>query len=99
MNEIIKMHQDCITQVHANDYYLNRFQEVAERMNLAWVHPETDDLDMTTLCDLENPEMIVSFWNKFWCMLPDSPSIHRKPFYQICDICEYDYREDDERTN
>lgn len=94
MNELIEMHLNCIEQVKLRDYYLNRFQEVAERTGLAWAHPETNEIDDTMLYRLDNPEKIVGFWNKFWCALPDSNAIHRKPFYQICDICEYDYRDE-----
>lgn len=31
---------------------------------------------------------IASFWNVFWARLPDSRTIHRQPFYDICDLAE-----------
>lgn len=34
---------------------------------------------------------ISSFWNKFWWCLPDSRSIHRPPFNEICDMAEGSY--------
>lgn len=37
----------------------------------------------------------VSFWNDFWLALPDSPAIHRDPFYDICDIAERIFEDED----
>lgn len=38
--------------------------------------------------DVETPQDIVRFWNQFWFHLPDSGSIRRGPFFDICDIAE-----------
>lgn len=32
-------------------------------------------------------DTLISFWNKFWFSLPDSPAIRIQPFYRICDLC------------
>lgn len=31
---------------------------------------------------------IINFWHNFWDYLPDSPSIQREPFWEICDMAE-----------
>ena len=41
----------------------------------------------------ETTQDIIDYWNRFWMNLPDSKSIHRHPFYQICDIAECRYDE------
>lgn len=38
--------------------------------------------------NIESPADVVTFWQRFWDMLPDSGAIRRKPFYDICDISE-----------
>ena len=41
----------------------------------------------------ETTQEIISYWNRFWMNLPDSKSIRRNPFYEICDIAECRYDE------
>ena len=43
-----------------------------------------DGRDLTQLCDEELCDLL----NKFWLVLPDSKSIQRQPFYELCDLCE-----------
>lgn len=45
--------------------------------------------------EINTSEDIVIFWNKFWFSLPDNKAIHRPPFYTICDLCEFDYRDEE----
>ena len=35
------------------------------------------------------------FWNDFWIELPDNASIRRAPFFQICDLAERIYDQDE----
>ena len=87
-NETLEMlHIQCVDSVMKNDYYVNTFFATSKYANLEELRDMKDCLE------------IVSFWNNFWFALPDSANIHRKPFDLICDICKYDYREDDEQTN
>lgn len=88
MNEdLVKMHTMCIDMVMSNDYYVDLFFAAVDRCEFA----DVDQLRITT-----ESSKIVSFWNRFWFALPDVSSIHRHPFNLICDICEFDYQEDDE---
>ena len=41
----------------------------------------------------ETPIDIINYWNTFWMNLPDNKSIHRYPFYEVCDIAECRYDE------
>ena len=85
--ELISLHMFCIDNVLSSDYYVDLFFTVID-------HSKFADLDeLRTITDVSR---IVSFWNDFWYALPDTPAIHRHPFNTICDICEFDYREDDE---
>lgn len=61
-------------QIYDNRYYTSIYNNLLMK---SYMHFETaSDAD------------IISFWNDFWFELPDSPAIHRVPFYDICDICE-----------
>jgi len=78
------LHETCIEKVYQNDYYVDLFKKTV----------------MSTLGDrsvysLSNSREIADFWNTFWLALPDNPSIHREPFYLICDICEYIFGSDE----
>ena len=87
IEDLISMHTSCIDEVLRNDYYVNLFFAVVDQNEFANI----DELRIA-----KNASKIVSFWNSFWFVLPDTRSIHRHPFNLICDICEYDYREYDE---
>lgn len=36
----------------------------------------------------ETIQEITKFWHDFWWNLPDSGSIRREPFFDVCDIAE-----------
>lgn len=38
--------------------------------------------------NIETAKDVILFWQRFWERLPDSGSIRRHPFYDICDIAE-----------
>lgn len=38
---------------------------------------------------------IISIANKFWQVLPDAREIQRIPFYDLCDICEEMFNDDE----
>jgi hypothetical protein len=38
---------------------------------------------------------VYAFWNRVWDALPDSPAIRRSPFFQICDLAEGSYLDED----
>lgn len=72
---IQSQHRVLVDKVFANDYYLNLFRPL---------HAEWSGFELT-------PKEINSFWSTFWETLPDSRSIHRVPFYEICDMAEGSY--------
>lgn len=57
--------------IYANDYYVGLWEKMKE------------ERDITCLSDVELCELL----NDFWYVLPDSRSIHREPFYELCDLC------------
>lgn len=69
-------HQALINQVYKNDYYVNLLDYVSKKF------PPASEISL---------KEIHSFWNQFWIGLPDSRSIHRQPFNEICEICEGNY--------
>lgn len=85
MMAIVEMHKNAIRQVYDKEYYIPLFDGAFR----------SKGYNEETLDALTDPSDIVSLWNDFWFRLPDYSSIHRDPFNLICDICEYDYREDD----
>lgn len=78
---IFEVHSQTLDAVYENDYYINILDSLLNEVS-------SDNSEINTAED------IVNFWNRFWFALPDNKAIHRNPFYQICDICEFDYRED-----
>lgn len=70
-------HQECVNAVYANDYYLKIFAKVLESRGYT----------QESVMNIDGWD-IPLFWNDFWFELPDSPAIHRSPFYDICDLCE-----------
>lgn len=84
MTELQQMHVRCIDLVFACDYYVRLFDQVRSGRSLE------------ELKSMSRGEEITSFWNQFWFDLPDNRTIHRQPFNEICEICEYDYRDEEE---
>ena len=72
---IFEVHDNTMKLVYENDYYINIFEYVKGKD-----YPE-----------LDTPRDIINLWDDFWFALPDNKSIHRTPFYQICDIAECKY--------
>lgn len=87
IEDLVPMHTMCIDAVLNNDYYVDLFFSIVDQNEFA---------DLDELRNAKDASDIVSFWNSFWFALPDNESIHRHPFNTICNICEFDYREDDE---
>ena len=69
--------QQVANQVVSSDYYLNQWKSVCKKNDTNT--EQIGSLSEAKLCNL---------WNDFWAALPDSPAIHRTPFYQICDLAE-----------
>lgn len=78
-------HRKVFNLVYENQYYTDILENVSK-----------DFGGPGNAFGLQDPEKICSFWNKFWYSLPDSKSIHREPFYQICDLAEGEYLQENE---
>ena len=63
---------DLERSIYSNDYYVKLWERVK------------NGRDITGLRDEELCMML----NDFWDILPDSMSIHREPFNEMCDLCE-----------
>lgn len=83
---MVEMHKSCIDKIYSYDYFVQLFE----------ICRDSKGYTEQSLADLSDPELICSFWNYFWFTLPDNMSIQRQPFNSICDICEYDYRDETE---
>lgn len=62
---------DLERSIYSNDYYVNLWEKVK------------NGRDIKGLSDVELCTML----NDFWIVLPVSLSIHRTPFYTLCDLC------------
>ena len=80
VNNTPSRHRQVYTLVFENDYYLEIFERVCDKYGGPGESFGLQDL-----------EKICSFWNNFLYMLPNSTSIHRKPFDEICDLAEVSY--------
>jgi hypothetical protein len=78
IKDLIEQHKLCVEKVYASDYYIATFNKVKTFY---------EEQHKKILDDLQ-PIDIIAFWNDFWFDLPDSPAIHRYPFYDICDLAE-----------
>lgn len=58
--------------IYSNNYYVDLWEQAK------------NERDITQTCD----EELCSMLNTFWINLPDSLSIHRAPFNELCDLCE-----------
>jgi hypothetical protein len=77
---IASEHRKVYNEVYSNDYYVSLFEQVCEKYG-----------GLGESFGLQDPEKINSFWNDFWYALPDTKSIRRAPFGEICDLAEGDY--------
>lgn len=75
IQELVQMHNNLVQEIYTNDYFINTYERAVETYEL----------------DKSSSEQICGFWNHFWYMLPDNPSIRREPFYQVCDMAEGKY--------
>ena len=73
-------HRRVYNKVYECDYYIDLFEQICEKYG-----------GLGETFGLQNEEKINSFWNDFWYALPDSRSIHREPFDEICELAEGDY--------
>jgi len=87
IEDLVLMHTLCTNEVLHNDYYVDLFFTSVD---------QNEFVDLDELRNTKDASRIVSFWDSFWFVLPDTISIHRHPFNLICDICEYHYKEYDE---
>jgi hypothetical protein len=69
--------QVLFNRIRSEDYYVGRFDALLSSKN--YVVDELLKLEDSVIC---------GFLNDFWAALPDSPSIHRVPFYELCTLCE-----------
>lgn len=71
-------------KVIANDYYTRIWDGVLKVMGMdrSGVSANAHDTDK-----------LRSFVFEFWAALPDSMSIRREPFFELCDLCEQDFEE------
>jgi hypothetical protein len=76
--EVRADHKACLIAVYQNDYYIHLLEKCLQR----YPNINKGDVSLNDIC---------SFWNTFWAGLPDSRSIHREPFNQICDLAEGSY--------
>jgi hypothetical protein len=72
---LVQEHKKLIQAIYDYDYFTKTFERALDSFIL-----ETND-----------PKSIQAFWHHLWYMLPDNPSIRRKPFYRICDFAEGAY--------
>lgn len=42
-----------------------------------------------------NDQDLVMMWNEFWLRLPDDMSCRRAPFFELCDLCEEIFNDDE----
>jgi len=82
-DELAVEHRRVFDEIYENQYYLETFDRICQKFGGAGES-----------FGLQDPEKINSFWNAFWYDLPDNVSIHRKPFYSVCDLAEGSYLEE-----
>jgi hypothetical protein len=79
--EVREFHISVLESVFAEEYFTSKMKDTLFNY----------DLDLDAAYKIESVELIYSFWNDFWNRLPDDSSIHRTPFYMVCDLAEGDY--------
>lgn len=78
---------DLQKQIYDNDYFLSTYDKVVKQNNMSHLWIEKGRYP---------DEVIVMFCNNFWLALPDSPSIRRQPFFDLCDIAEHCFDDESE---
>lgn len=77
---------DVQQAIFDEDFYCQLYRRVLEDSGMT-----VENVTALKYQDDELSEML----NNFWWYLPDSPSIRRAPFFQLCDLCEGPEEEDD----
>lgn len=87
--EIQRNAQELQCAIIDNDYYVKLYSAALKRHGMT-----ADGVDEAEFTDAK----LVDMANTFWFALPDSPSIRREPFFQLCNIAEhcFDGPEDDD---
>lgn len=80
MTDVLAKHAELLEAVRAEDYYLHIVNQIAEK----WEGK------------VKSAQDVCSFWNDVWYRLPDTPSIRRSPFFEVCDLAEGEYLEEQE---
>lgn len=78
-SSVLNQHVELLLAVRENDYYVDLVEKELSNFSI----------------EILRPEDVCSFWNNVWTALPDSPEIRRPPFFQICDLAEGDYLEEE----
>lgn len=86
MTEVAEMMAQVQTDIYAEDYYVNLYREVLRQRSVTH-----DQISSGALTD----EQVVSLANRFWERLPDSMAIRRDPFFVLCDVASWDYRDEE----
>lgn len=81
-------HIELLSKLYEENYYLQIFESMIADMGL-------DQNQVDHIPEVDIP----SFWNQFWIELPDSQAIHRKPFYDICDMAEKIFDDDEDHED
>lgn len=76
-SDVVSLHIQTMDQVVKNQYFVPLFNQIKGAFE-----------DISTSTD---PNIICEFWNAFWFELPDSTSIRRHPFDDICELAEGEY--------
>ena len=70
------------SQIHEKDYYISLYHQALIKHNMSIA-----SIDQHEFSD----KQLVKMFNDFWIALPDSMSIRREPFFELCDLCEEIY--------
>lgn len=82
--EIQQKFKDVFAAVNSEHYYPQLFSNAMLEHNM--------DPDGVNNFEYDDKKIVLMI-NDFWEALPDSPSIRRPPFFQVCDIAENIFEE------
>jgi hypothetical protein len=66
-------------KVFRESYYISIYNVVLKENSMT-----SDSINRHEHADTK----LIKMWNDFWILLPDSSSIRRVPFFELCDLCE-----------
>lgn len=78
---------DLQQRILNSNYYLRLYEDCVRKAKMNFngiINEEYSD------------EQIINLCNYFWLALPDSPSIRRQPFFDLCDIAEHCFDDESE---